>query len=348
MFPRTPHRRAALLVLLLAALANRPARADAVKIQFSTKVPAGGTPKIRFVVEEPVEALKVSLTSDAGPPVEATLGPLAPGATREVALPAVPGRHHFQGTLMLTQHGQTRQSPLQLDTVVDAGALGVQIDRAQVDLAARRLEARLSRPPRKVVMKVYGAGGGKPLEAEQDLSSAPADGPVVVTWPDPGDEMARIDLTFYDKDGFYTGVSLLPWRVSIPHEEVTFATDSAAVAPAEAPKLVASLKLISESLRKHGSLGPIKLFVAGHTDTVGAAAYNLKLSQRRAQAIAAWFRKNGLRIPILYEGFGEQAPAVDTRDETDEPRNRRVDYILALEEPGLKAIRFRPAWKAVP
>jgi outer membrane protein OmpA-like peptidoglycan-associated protein len=75
----------------------------------------------------------------------------------------------------------------------------------------------------------------------------------------------------------------------------------------------------------------------------------VKLSQRRAQAIAAWFRKRGLRIPIAFEGFGEHALAVATADDTDEPRNRRVDYILSVEEPQLKASgAFRPAWKRIP
>jgi outer membrane protein OmpA-like peptidoglycan-associated protein len=143
-------------------------------------------------------------------------------------------------------------------------------------------------------------------------------------------------------------VSLYPWSVHIPHEEVTFATDSATIAAAESPKLEASYARIAEALAKHKNLGPIRLYIAGHTDTVGAPAYNLSLSQRRAQAIAAWFRKRGLRLPVLYEGFGEFAPLVGTPDQTDEPRNRRVDYILAVEDPVLKATRHRAAWKRLP
>jgi len=50
----------------------------------------------------------------------------------------------------------------------------------------------------------------------------------------------------------------------------------------------------------------------------------------------------------MYEGFGEQSLAVATPDETDEPRNRRVDYILSVEDPPLKAAGFRPVWKRVP
>ncbi|HEX7596686.1 MAG TPA: OmpA family protein, partial [Polyangia bacterium] len=67
--------------------------------------------------------------------------------------------------------------------------------------------------------------------------------------------------------------------------------------------------------------------------------------RKRAAAIATWFRKNGLRIPIAYEGFGEFALLVATPDNTAEPRNRRVDYILSIEDPVLKATDFQAVWK---
>jgi len=71
------------------------------------------------------------------------------------------------------------------------------------------------------------------------------------------------------------------------------------------------------------------------------------LSRERARSIASWFRKRGARIPIAYEGYGETALAVSTADGVDEPRNRRVDYILSLDEPTMKTTGFRPAWKRV-
>lgn len=47
------------------------------------------------------------------------------------------------------------------------------------------------------------------------------------------------------------------------------------------------------------------------------------------------FKGHGLNIAIAFEGLGERSPLVKTADEVDEPRNRRVDYILALEPPAL-------------
>jgi outer membrane protein OmpA-like peptidoglycan-associated protein len=227
--------------------------------------------------------------------------------------------------------------------------LRIEVDKARVDLAGRKLEVKMNHPAGRVELKVFGPTGNAPLvEAEQDFSGRPPGEPLVVSWPDPRGEVARIDLRAYDRDGLWVGVALIPWSVTIPHEEVNFATDSAAITPVEAPKLEGSLKLISEAVAKHHNLGPIKLFIAGHTDTVGAASYNLRLSQRRAQAIAGWFRNHGLRLPIYYEGFGEQALLVATPDETDELRNRRVDYILAIDEPPLASQSFHPVWKSIP
>ncbi len=232
-----------------------------------------------------------------------------------------------------------------------AGSLRVEIDRSRVDLRARTLEVRANRPPARVTVKVSGAGpGAATTETTHDFRGRAAGETLVVAWPalPDGEPAARIDLKVFDVDDFWVGFSAIPWSVYIPHEEVRFATDLAVIARSEEPKLDASFKLVADALARHRDIGPIRLFIAGHTDTQGGAAHNLKLSQRRAQTIAAWFRRRGLRIPIAFEGFGEHALAVATADETDEPRNRRVDYILAVEEPQIRAAPLRPAWKRVP
>jgi hypothetical protein len=54
-----------------------------------------------------------------------------------------------------------------------------------------------------------------------------------------------------------------------------------------------------------------------------------------------------VHIPIAFEGFGETALLVPTPDETDEPRNRRADYIIADEPPPVKSTGFRLGWKHV-
>jgi flagellar motor protein MotB len=229
-----------------------------------------------------------------------------------------------------------------------AGKLEVSIDRSKVDLVNHKLEVKLSRPADKIKLKVIGESTAVLAELEQSFHGAAPGTPLMVSWkPSSSEAVARIEVWGYDTKGFYAGVAILPWNVSIPHEEVNFQTDSDVIRPSEAPKLQASLKLIQDALAKHKDLGTITLFIAGHTDSVGKPDYNMGLSRRRARSIAAWFRKSGLKLPIAFEGLGESSPLVKTADETDEPRNRRVDYILALEPPKLPAAQSALSWKSL-
>jgi outer membrane protein OmpA-like peptidoglycan-associated protein len=246
-------------------------------------------------------------------------------------------------------NGKPSATQVMFETVV-AGVMTVSLDKSRVDLVHGRLEMQVSIPEGKVALKILSATDGATLvEHEQSFSDHASRDPLVVQWdPHAKDaEVGRIDVRVSDATGAFQSFSLFPWSIYIPHEEVAFATDSAAIAPTEIPKLQASLAKIADALAKHQDLGAIKLYVAGHTDTVGASKYNLGLSLKRAQSIAGWFRKSGLRIPIAFEGFGEQALRIATPDNTDEPRNRRVDYILSVEDPVLRATDFRPVWKSI-
>ena len=80
-----------------------------------------------------------------------------------------------------------------------------------------------------------------------------------------------------------------------------------------------------EALRRSGA----ELVVIGHTDTVGSQSSNDALSLRRAQQVRNLYIQSGFpaaRIEAV--GRGERELAVQTPDETDEPRNRRVEILL--------------------
>ncbi|MBC8134075.1 MAG: OmpA family protein [Deltaproteobacteria bacterium] len=223
----------------------------------------------------------------------------------------------------------------------------MQIDKAKVDLTNHRLEMRMSLPPAVVEIKVLAESGEVLADERHDFTGQPAGTPFTVNWtPISAVPAARIELRAQDVAGGFASVAIVSWSLSIPHEEVVFKTDSAEIMPSERPKLEASLQKVNAALATHkDEFGRPTLFVAGHTDTVGGDAHNLKLSQARAQSISRWFKAHGLRIPVAYEGFGESALAVKTGDNVDEIRNRRVDYILSAEEPALRATGFRPSWK---
>jgi outer membrane protein OmpA-like peptidoglycan-associated protein len=166
-----------------------------------------------------------------------------------------------------------------------------------------------------------------------------------VTWPEAEGKVLRISLKAFDTSEFYTAVDLFPWRVDIPHEEVNFASGKADVPAAERRKLDASHALIADAVTRYGRFAELRLYILGHTDTVGDTDSNRKLSLERARSIAAYLRKRGLKLPIFYEGFGEQSPRVSTQDETDEAANRRAEYILAIEPPALASTPFPPQWR---
>ncbi len=228
----------------------------------------------------------------------------------------------------------------------ERSTLDIVIDKSKVDLKEHRLEVKMNHVAAKVTIKVFDDSGAVLASEEQDFAGAAAGSALIVTWSPSSDAtVGRIEVFGYDEDGAYKGIAITPWAISIPHEEVNFRRDSADIDDSEKSKLEASFAKVADAVAAHRDLGRISLFIAGHTDSVGSSAYNLQLSRARAQAIAGWFRKRGLKIPIAFEGFGESALLVKTADEVDEPRNRRVDYILSIDEPAFKTSGFRPAWK---
>jgi len=68
------------------------------------------------------------------------------------------------------------------------------------------------------------------------------------------------------------------------------------------------------------------IVVTGHTDTVGSADSNDRLSMQRAERVKAFLM--GIGIPpdrIQTAGRGERELLVPSADNIDEPRNRRVE-----------------------
>ena len=67
-----------------------------------------------------------------------------------------------------------------------------------------------------------------------------------------------------------------------------------------------------------------KVAVVGNTDTSGSPAYNVRLSERRAKAVADAMVGLGVaQTALSVDWKGETAPAVATGDGVKEPLNRR-------------------------
>ncbi|MFM7306268.1 MAG: OmpA family protein, partial [Alphaproteobacteria bacterium] len=87
-------------------------------------------------------------------------------------------------------------------------------------------------------------------------------------------------------------------------------------------------QIIGEAATARGA-GVTRIEVNGFTDRSGSAEYNMGLSQRRANAVAAELVRRGVpRNEIVTRGFGEENNLVPTADGVREPQNRRVEIIL--------------------
>lgn len=219
--------------------------------------------------------------------------------------------------------------------------LSVSLDRATADLKALTLTVQATAQVERADIVVIGARKEVLDRRTVDINQGPGD--VVIPWVGEPDKAVLLDVTVH-AGGAYSGFTYSPWFLDIPHEDVLFESDQAVIVPSEEYKLKHTLDELHEVLDLYGEVVPVKLYIAGCTDTVGDSAHNRDLSQRRAKAIATWLRRNGYDKPIFYHGFGEGLLAVNTGDGVDEARNRRALYMVGANPPpasaGVPAVRW--------
>jgi iron complex outermembrane receptor protein len=89
-----------------------------------------------------------------------------------------------------------------------------------------------------------------------------------------------------------------------------------------------AVQIVDEAAKNAGPAHVTRLTVTGHTDTVGSDAYNMRLSRRRAESVAAQLEKDGIassEIEIVAKG--KRDLLVPTADGVREPQNRRVQIV---------------------
>ena len=111
--------------------------------------------------------------------------------------------------------------------------------------------------------------------------------------------------------------------VTIEMADILFDVDSADLS-SEAKR---TLRKNAEYLNDHKDT---PVLVQGHTDNTGGAAYNQKLSENRAQAVADYLldKSDVSADQITYEGKGEKKPISDNSTPHGRKKNRRVEIIL--------------------
>jgi OOP family OmpA-OmpF porin len=131
------------------------------------------------------------------------------------------------------------------------------------------------------------------------------------------------------RDGFMTALAEIekpiavpppPPKAAAPDRYLVFFDWNKATLTPEARRVIAS------AAEAYKSTGKATIVATGYTDLSGPAAYNQKLSVRRADAVKAELVRLGVpATSITAIGRGESNPLVPTADGVREPQNRRVE-----------------------
>lgn len=111
------------------------------------------------------------------------------------------------------------------------------------------------------------------------------------------------------------------WMLSMP-ERLLFPSNESSVSPDQQQR-------ISDIAARLVSVGIATARVEGHTDSTGTSAYNLTLSQARAEAVAAPMQAGGMRFTAdQIVGRGETLPLSSNTTAEGRQDNRRVVVIV--------------------
>lgn len=103
---------------------------------------------------------------------------------------------------------------------------------------------------------------------------------------------------------------------------IFFEFDRADIRPESELELKEVLRLLQENPRW-------RVEIEGHTDSIGSAAYNQLLSQRRAEAVRQYLIERGVAAGrITARGYGASRPIADNKTEAGRARNRRTEILF--------------------
>jgi outer membrane protein OmpA-like peptidoglycan-associated protein len=319
--------------------------ADAVNISLTSGAVMGQSqPAVNVHILEPIAGFKLNLKRSDGKDIEIKGGGKV-GQTRVLDLNQPEGKFGYTGALTVNfKNGSFSEMPLQFDAEL-WGPLHMKCEKEDIDFENRKLKFTASRPIAKAVVKVLMDTGKYAMNGEVLFSGEAANKPLEISWPEKPGKVMKVSIQIFDSAQFFTGVEFSPWQIDIVHKDVNFASGKWDVSPEEGDKLEESYAKIADVVNKIGQHAEVKLYVIGHTDTVGKNDANRTLSLNRARSIAGYLRKRGLRIPIFYEGYGEDALLVGTNDEVAEAQNRRADYVMSIDPPTLGKVPHPPKWQ---
>jgi outer membrane protein OmpA-like peptidoglycan-associated protein len=123
------------------------------------------------------------------------------------------------------------------------------------------------------------------------------------------------------------GASLPPGgKIDLEGQQVMFRARSAQILPAS----FSLLDKVANTLRNNPGIQLVR--IEGHTDNIGGAARNLRLSLDRAQAVLDYLVKRGVaRERLTAAGYGDRRPKAPNTSTANRAANRRVEFIVVLQ-----------------
>ena len=110
-------------------------------------------------------------------------------------------------------------------------------------------------------------------------------------------------------------------------EGIYFETNQALIKKESYPKLNKAAEVL-------GKYPILNFVIEGHTDSTGSKAYNMTLSEKRAQSVYEYLRYRGIGAERMsVKGFGPMKPISDNKTVKGRAKNRRIEFqILNLEQ----------------
>ncbi len=150
---------------------------------------------------------------------------------------------------------------------------------------------------------------------EDGCPDEPGDNAFVVDRDDGCTKAGAVDGTDCPDRVIVTGSSIVTLR------SIEFEFDKAVIQKRSYP----ILDHVAQALKDNPDIELVE--VQGHTDERGDDAYNLELSDRRAAAVVAYLKDQGIELERLSsQGYGETVPLVHGHDERAWAQNRRVEF----------------------
>lgn len=127
---------------------------------------------------------------------------------------------------------------------------------------------------------------------------------------------------YQDDDGCPDEVPAAVKKFTGVIEGINFKTGSADI-------LKGSYTVLDRAVAVLKEYADVRLEIGGHTDDRGKDEFNMQLSQKRADAVRAYFVGKGVpEARLKAVGYGEERPIADNKTESGRAKNRRTEFQL--------------------